>query len=188
MQIKSRRKCTVAVDVARPTSAVIYCGCYVPDVFIIFFTAVRTGCIIGMAAWMHCAVWCNNNKHHKKQNKSHCFLIFVFSLMDEFENHCHLPGAGLGRRNSAPSSSLAEQLSHSRLGTRRKSTDDRYAIVGICAMAKKVSVRSGDCSPTHYKYSKSLCTFWDRGSAFTLLYLQIDWIHSWKSAYSRFSA
>ena len=129
----------------------------------------RYGCMNG------CAVWCNNNKHHKKEkNKSHCFLIFDFSLMDEFENHCHLPGAGLGRRNSAPSSSLAEQLSHSRLGTRRKSTDDRYAIVGICAMAKKVSVRSGDCSPAHYKYSQGLCTFWDRGSAFTLLYLHTE--------------
>ena len=46
-----------------------------------------------------------------------------------------------GRRKTAPSSALVEQLSHSKLMVRRNSADERYTTVGICAMAKKVSLK-----------------------------------------------
>ena len=94
---KSQRKCTVAVR--RSTSHFsgnINCGCYVSDLFI-FSTAVRTGCIVGMAVWMHCAVWCNNNKHHKKKKTkviafSFWFLAWWMSL--RITAICQAPGWG----------------------------------------------------------------------------------------------
>lgn len=47
-----------------------------------------------------------------------------------------------GRRKTAPSPALVEQLSNSpKLMARRNSADSRYTTVGICAMAKKVSLK-----------------------------------------------
>ena len=58
--------------------------------------------------------------------------------MDAPENLRPPSAAWLGRRKTAPSSGLVDQLSHSKLMTRRNSADDRHTTVGICAIAKKI--------------------------------------------------
>lgn len=59
-------------------------------------------------------------------------------------------GVWLGRRKTAPSAALVEQLSNSpKLLARRKSADSKYTTVGICAMAKKVSLKLSSSQYSH---------------------------------------